>query len=55
MKEKIKFMCLNIFYIVIIWLTITNFIQAYYCPNMTQTELFLHLPKSFVCNWEKCI
>lgn len=36
----------------VLWLVISNLIQAFMCPEMTQTELFLHMPKSFVCDWK---
>jgi len=37
---------------IIIWCFISNIIQAFICPEMTQTELFLHIPKSFICDWQ---
>jgi len=37
---------------VFLWVAISNIIQAFKCPKMSQTELFLHIPKSFVCDWQ---
>ncbi len=39
---------------VFLWVAISNIIQAFKCPKMSQTELFLHIPKSFVCDWQHC-
>ena len=39
---------------VFLWMTISNITQAFKCPKMSQTELFLHIPKSFVCDWKHC-
>ena len=37
------------------WILISTTIQVLKCPKMTQTEIFLHIPKSFMCNWTECI
>ena len=39
---------------VFLWVSISNIIQFFKCPKMTQTELFLHIPNSFVCDWQHC-
>jgi len=39
---------------VFLWVSISNIIQSFKCPKMTQTELLLHIPKSFVCDWKHC-
>ncbi len=39
---------------VFLWVSVSNIIQAFKCPKMTQTELFLHIHKSFVCDWQHC-
>ena len=36
------------------WLFISNLIQAFNCPKMSQTELFMQLPNSFIGNWKYC-
>lgn len=43
-----------IFIVLLIWVAITNIIQTFKCPEMTQTELFLHIFKSFICDWKFC-
>ncbi len=39
---------------VFLWVSISNIIQSFKCPKMTQTELLLHIPKSFVFDWQNC-
>lgn len=39
---------------VFFWAGISNVIQAFKCPEMSQTELFIHIPKSFVFDWKNC-
>ena len=36
------------------WVSISTVIQMVKCPKMTQTELFMHIPNSFVCEWKQC-
>jgi hypothetical protein len=38
--------------VILVWMAITNIIQAFKNPKMTNTELFLHIPKSIVLNYE---
>lgn len=40
--------------ILALWIMFTTTIQAFKCPKMTQTELFLHIPKSCIWNWQQC-
>ena len=55
-KGKITHLLYNIILILsILWVSISTLIQALVCPKMTQTELFLHIPKSFICVWEYCM
>lgn len=53
-KDKIS----NALYFVLVavfsWVSISNTIQSFKCTKMTQTELFIHIPKSFVCDWKHC-
>ena len=44
----------SILLVVFLWVSISNIIQAINCPKMSQTELFMHIPKSFVCDWDRC-
>lgn len=39
---------------VLLWVAVSTMIQAFKCPEMSQTELFLHIPKSFICAWVHC-
>lgn len=39
---------------VFLWVAISSTIQRFKCTKMSETELFLHIPKSFVCNWQHC-
>ena len=54
MKNKIQNIIIYAVLAAFIWMSISNIIQAIKCPAMTQTELFLHIPASFMCNWEIC-
>jgi len=38
--------------ITLLWIVTSTMIQAFKCPKMSQTELLLHIPKSFVCAWD---
>ena len=57
-KFKIKDYASNALYTmlvaVLLWVAVSSMIQAFKCTDMTQTQLFLHIPKSFVCDWEHC-
>ena len=57
-KFKIKEYASNALYTVLVavllWVAVSNIIQAFKCPKMTNTELFLHIPKSVVCDWQHC-
>ena len=57
-RLKIKNYASNALYtvlvVVFLWVAVSNIIQAFKCPEMTQTELFIHIPKSFVCDWQHC-
>ena len=38
----------------IVWVAISVIIQRFKCPKMTETELFINIPNSVVCNWQDC-
>lgn len=40
--------------LVFLWISISTTIQAFKCPEMTQTELLINIHKSFLCDWKKC-
>lgn len=58
MNLKIKHYAINALYallvVMLLWVAISSMIQAFKCVDMTQTQIFLHIPKSFVCDWENC-
>ena len=49
-KKMIKIL----FFSVLIWTSISSLIQRFKCESLTETELFKHIPNSFVCNWQNC-
>lgn len=57
-KFKIKDYANNALYtvlvVVFLWVAVSGFVQRLKCPSMTETELFLHIPKSVVCDWKYC-
>lgn len=50
---EIKFVINIIIAMIILWTASTTIIQAFKNPSLTQTELFLKIPKSFVLNFDK--
>jgi uncharacterized membrane protein YphA (DoxX/SURF4 family) len=52
--KKLKNIGVWILRLAMCWLIIANFIQAFMCPEMTETQLFFHLPKSFICDFKAC-
>ena len=42
------------FVCVMLWTVLMNGYQSFKCPKMTQTELFLHLHKSFILDFKEC-
>jgi hypothetical protein len=53
-KENISNALYFVLFAVGLWVVISNAIQAFKCPEMSQTELLIHIPKSFVCDWKHC-
>lgn len=57
-KHKFKEYVSNALYAVLVavlgWVAVSSIIQAFKCTDMTQTELFLHIHKSCVCDWKHC-
>jgi len=37
-----------------LWVAISGIIQRFKCPSLSETEIFLHIPKSFICDWHNC-
>ena len=53
-KDKLGYELYILLVAVLLWVAISSMIQAFLCPELSQTELFLHIPKSFICEWEHC-
>ena len=53
-KYKRRSIFFGVITILSAWLSLTTTIQAFKCPSMTQTELFLKIPKSFIFDWVEC-
>ena len=53
-KENVFIVVFTLFVAVFLWVAISTTIQRFKCPQMTETELFIHIPKSFVCDWKHC-
>ena len=49
-RNALYFLLVTVF----VGVAISTIIQAFECPEMSQTELFIHIPKSFVCDWQHC-
>lgn len=39
---------------IFLWLSISSIIQAFKCPKLTQSELLLRVPNSFIGDWYEC-
>ena len=50
-KHNIKFIFKIICCIILLWISITSTICAFKNPEMTETQLFLYIPKSFILNF----
>ena len=58
MMKNIKNNISNALYFVLVavfmWVAVSSMIQRFKCDTMTETQLFLHIPQSFVCDWRHC-
>lgn len=52
--DPMKTIIFILLFCAVVWLAVSNGIQAIECPHMTQTELFLRLPQSFIGEWRYC-
>lgn len=52
--RKIGNFLLIVVYGIVIWTIITCTVQRFKCVKLTETELFLKIPHSFICEWEPC-
>lgn len=53
-KQYIIGISYTILVTILLWIAISSIIQAFKCPSMTQTQLFMHIPKSVICDWQDC-
>jgi len=55
-REKIEYIVENFAWwaiiLIALWLGLTNAIYSLSHPEKTQTEVFLHIPKSFICDFD---
>lgn len=49
MKKKITYALVAI---VVLWVVATNIVMTFKHPEMTQTQLFLHLPQTIILNFK---
>jgi hypothetical protein len=54
MKQIIENVLYALLLLAILWVVLSTTIQRFKCPKMTETELFLRIPKSIIGNWESC-
>jgi len=52
LKDNLHYALMILILIVAFWLLISITIQAVLHPSMTQTELLINIPKSFICDWD---
>lgn len=48
MKEKLKINHLILILLIVLWISVTTSIQRFKNPQLTETELFLKIPDSFL-------
>jgi hypothetical protein len=53
-KNNLWCIVLSMYILFALWFGITRTIQAYKCPKMTNTELFLNTDNSFLLNFKEC-
>ena len=55
LREPVKRKSISIFYVVfmliVVWVAVSSTIQRFKNPKLTETELLLRIPDSFMCNW----
>lgn len=51
MKKK-KLTTYTILAIIALWVVTTNIVMTFKHPEMTQTQLFLHLPQTIILNFK---
>ena len=53
-KENYAIVVYAMLVAVFMWVAISSTIQRFKCTKLTETEIFIRIPKSFVCDWVNC-
>jgi len=53
-NEILRLAPIVLFVLSVMWISITTLTQRFKCSKMTETELFLHIPKSFIMDFKNC-
>jgi hypothetical protein len=53
-KENAAIVVYAMLVAVFMWVAISSTIQRFKCVKLTETEIFIRIPKSFVCDWANC-
>ena len=53
-KENAAIVVYAMLVAVFMWVAISSTIQRFKCAKLTETEIFIRIPKSFVCDWANC-
>jgi hypothetical protein len=53
MKDKITETLFFLFIICMLWIGLTSLIYGFFNTDKTQTQIFLHIPKSFILDFKK--
>lgn len=54
MKLRFRNYLITLFTVFAMWIAITSMIQRFNCIKMTETEIFIHIPQSFIFNFKNC-
>jgi len=52
MKQTLKEFIGVIVLAVLLWISLTSLFQSMWCPEMTQTEIFLNIPNSVLLKFD---
>jgi len=53
-KENVAIVVYAMVVALFMWVAISSTIQRFKCAKLTETEIFIRIPKSFVCDWANC-
>ena len=54
MKTTLKDLIMYLWFLMVLWIPVSMFIQAIYCSEMTQTEVLLNIINSLTLNFNHC-